>query len=86
MERSIAPVPEGEREHSVHPLGRFNHPPLFDGREQDLSVRGTAEPVSSLFQGASQLNEVVDLTVVRQRVPAAGREHRLVTFGRQIDD
>ena len=38
------------------------------------------------FEFVPQLEEVVDLAVERDHEPPARREHRLVTFGREVED
>ncbi len=78
-------VPEAEGEHPAKPLHGGRSP--ADQRPQDdFAVSRRSECLSERFELPPDLNEVVDLPVVDERVAPVRRRHRLLARIREIDD
>src|SRR5262249_55602996 len=58
--------------------------PTGEGPEKHFGVRLRTKLDTFAFKLLAQLNVVVDLAVVSDRVPPVGRRHRLVAEGRKI--
>jgi hypothetical protein len=88
LKRALLPVPEGQRKHAVAALEGGLEPPADDGSQKDLRV-GMPAPGAAcvgLLKLATQCPVVVDFAVEHQHEASAGRQHRLMTFGAQIED
>ena len=86
VERPLGAVPQREGEHPGHRLHRRHQAPPLDGGQHHLGVRVTAPagPMGLLL--LPELLPVVDLAIEHDDVPAAGRQHRLVAFGREVEN
>ena len=80
----LVTVPDGEAEHAVEPVERVGAP-LREGLQHDLGVRVGREGATERLELAAQVEVVVDLAVVGDRVPAVGGVHRLLAVG-DVDD
>ena len=85
-EHTGAPVPQREGEHADHGLERGLEAPGLDGREQHLGIGMAAQLRACAQQLTSKCRMIVDLAPEHETVAALGRDHGLVTVGRQIDD
>ena len=86
-QRTLAAIPQREREHSSGTFQRARKSPARNGFEQDFGVGMTPPGVRRLgVQPAADLLVIVDLAVEDHDVALACRKHRLVAGGRQIDD
>jgi len=80
----LAQVGNAKREHAPKPF-HARHIPLLVCVEDDFRVGGGSEPMSGLFQFASQVLEIVDFAVVRHEDHAILVGHGLLSAG-GIDD
>ena len=77
-------VPDGEAEHAVEAVERVGAP-LRKGDEDNLGVGVGREGVAQGLEFGAQVEVVVDLTVVGDRVAPVGAGHRLLAV-RNVDD
>src|SRR5262249_43376626 len=78
-------VPDGEREHPVESAeGIWS--PFGKRRQHDFGVGTRSEDSALRLQFRAQLEEVVDLAVVRQDEAPVRRKHRLLGGVGEIDD
>jgi len=84
-ETSILLVPDREGEHSVEAAQAIDPvPPVC--REDDLGVGPCDEPIPFPFKVSPQFEEVVNLSIINDHLPAIGGTHRLMTAGRGVQD
>jgi hypothetical protein len=84
VQRVLLLVPEGEGEHAGEARQGGVQAPCVDGCQQHLGVRVPAP--APLAERRAQLRRVVDLAVVDDAVPPAGRHHRLRAVCGQVHD
>ena len=72
--------------HPVETLDRTLEAPLGNRRQHDLGIRASPETMAPGVKLLTQLQKIVDLSVVGDDVAAIGRPHRLPPLGRQVDD
>src|SRR5690606_21362064 len=79
-------VPQTEGEHSLDRPQCALEAIAVDQGQQDLGIGVPTKPIAGLDTLLAQLLKIIDLAVVNDYVPAAGRHHRLMTGQREIDD
>ena len=86
MKRASGPVPERQGKHPMKRFDRGVQSSPFDRGKHDLGIRVALKTGPMRFLRPSEVLEVVDLTVENDNVPATGRDHRLMTFRRQVEN
>jgi hypothetical protein len=79
-------VPDGDGEHPDEALHGGGDAPLLECGQHHFGVGPAAEAMAEAFQFGAEAGVVVDLAVEDHHEAAAGREHRLVALGRQVED
>jgi hypothetical protein len=82
----MPPVPQSEGEHPNEPFEGCFESPLNDGRQHHLRIRVAAKCVPLFFPAVPQIAKVVYLPVENDDVSATCREHRLMSFRREVDN
>jgi hypothetical protein len=82
----VKPVPEAKGEHAHKVLDCYLDTPLNYCGKNDFGIRSAAKSMPQVLQFALKAAEIVNLSIIDNHVPAIGRDHRLMTKGREIQN